>query len=135
VHGEVVVSGASPSARGAALQRWYRREARRQLLRATEAHAVRLGTEFRSVTVRDTRTRWGSCSAQGNLSFSWRLVLAPESVLEYVVVHELCHIDVPNHSKAFWRHMEAAMPAWRGPAAWLKRHATALHAYELTPDA
>jgi hypothetical protein len=62
----------------------------------------RLGLQYRSIGIRDPRTRWGSCSRKGNLSFSWRLAAAPPEILEYVVVHELCHIREPSHQKRFW---------------------------------
>ena len=79
--------------------------------------------------MRDQRTRWGSCSAEANLSFNWRLVLTPPEVLEYVVIHELCHLRVANHTKAFWRLLEAALPGWQGPASWLADHGAELRAY------
>jgi predicted metal-dependent hydrolase len=114
------------------LARWYRRCARTALRAAVQEEAERLGLRDHSVTVRDQRTRWGSCSAGGNLSFNWRLIIAPEPVLRYVVVHELCHLQVPNHSKVFWRQLEAAAPGWQEHVAWLSEHGAELRAY--TPD-
>jgi len=113
----------------AAIERWYRREARRRILEVASREAKRLGLEYGSVGIRDPRTRWGSCSRRGNLSFSWRLLLAPPEVLEYVVVHELCHLRVSNHSKAFWRALEAARPGWQDQARWLREHGQELHDY------
>ena len=97
----------------AALERWYRREARRRLAAIAEREADRLGVEYKSIGIRDPKTRWGSCSRAGHISFSWRLVLAPTEIQRYVVVHELCHLIEPNHSKSFWRTLEAAHPGWQ----------------------
>jgi len=121
--------GGSPEAAGAAIERWYRREARRALLEAAELAAGGIGVRFTAVGVRDPRTRWGSCSPNGRLSFSWRLLMAPGHVLDYVVVHELCHLREFNHSRSFWRLVEAARPEWRESRDWLRRHGHELHEY------
>ncbi len=113
----------------AALDRWYRREARRRITEVAGREAARLGLEYAAIAIRDQRTRWGSCSRRGTLSFSWRLLLAPAEVLEYVVVHELCHLREPNHSKAFWRVLDAARPGWRAQAGWLHEHGQELQDY------
>jgi predicted metal-dependent hydrolase len=119
-----------PTARATeALDRWYRREARRRLESAARRDAPALGVEFTSIGVRDQRTRWGSCSPSGRLSFSWRLVLAPPPVLDYVVLHELCHLREFNHSRAFWRLVESVRPDWRDASVWLRQHGYQLHAY------
>jgi predicted metal-dependent hydrolase len=115
-----------------ALDRWYRREAGSTIESVVERQAARLGSarlalDYASVAVRDQKTRWGSCSRKDNLSFSWRLVIAPPEVLEYVVVHELLHLREPNHSKAFWRLLEAARPCWQEQARWLREHGQELH--------
>lgn len=130
VRGAVLIDGPPDRARDA-VARWYRREARRRLLATVENEATRLGLQFTSVTVRDQRTRWASCSPAKNLAFNWRLVMAPEDVQRYVVVHELCHIRIANHSKAFWRLLDHAMPTWREPAAWLREHGHELRAYRV----
>jgi predicted metal-dependent hydrolase len=126
--GKVLVHGAD-DAMPATLERWYRREARRRILAVAEQQAARLGLKFKSVAIRDPKTRWGSCSSRGNLSFSWRLLVAPSEVLEYVVLHELLHLREPNHTKAFWRLVEAARPGWQEQARWLKEHGQELHEY------
>ena len=113
----------------AALDRWYRREARRRITEVAGREAARLGLEYAAIAIRDQRTRWGSCSRRGTLSFSWRLLLAPAEGLEYVVVHELCHLREPNHSKAFWRVLDAARPGWRAQAGWLHEHGQELQDY------
>jgi predicted metal-dependent hydrolase len=87
-----------------------------------EEEAVRLGVAYRRIRIGGQRTLWGSCSPSGTLSFNWRLVLAPLEVLDYVVVHELCHLRVPNHSRDFWRLVEARRPHWRERRAWLREH-------------
>lgn len=126
--GRLVVSG-SPSDAGASLSRWYRREARRRLTEAADRLAPGLDVQVVAISVRDQRTRWGSCSREGRLSFSWRLVLAPPPVLSYVVLHELCHLREFNHSRAFWQLVESVRPDWREAAGWLREHSHELHSY------
>jgi predicted metal-dependent hydrolase len=99
---------------------WYREEARRRIAAAVARESRRLGVRPGRIGIRDPRTRWGSCSARGNLSFSWRLVIAPAEVLEYVVVHELCHLRELNHSKRFYRLLDEVRPGWRAQSAWLR---------------
>jgi predicted metal-dependent hydrolase len=106
-----------------------RRLARARVTAVAEREAPGLGVDYERIAIRDQRTRWGSCSARGTLSFNWRLVLAPESVLEYVVVHELCHLAEPNHSPRFWALLEAARPGYRVEKDWLRRHGWELQAY------
>ena len=83
---------------------------------------------FGGITVRDQKTRWGSCSARGNLNFNWRLILAPEPVLDYVVIHELAHRKEMNHSRRFWEIVEAVMPDYRNQRKWLREHGDQLMA-------
>jgi predicted metal-dependent hydrolase len=113
------------------LERWYRERAREQLTAAVAAEGARLGIGYRSVAVRDQRTRWGSCSPRGVLSFNWRLVLAPADALRYVVVHELCHRLRHDHSSAYWRLVEDALPSYRDARAWLDEHGHELLAYSV----
>jgi predicted metal-dependent hydrolase len=124
--GRLVLGGSDGDAPGA-IERWYRREARRRVERVAAREAERLGLNFKSIAIRDPRTRWGSCSRRGNLSFSWRLAVAPPAVLEYVVVHELCHLREPSHQKPFWRLLESARPGWQEQARWLREHGQELH--------
>lgn len=114
----------------AAIERWYRREARRRIGEVVEREVARLGLKFKSLAVRDQRTRWGSCSRRGNLSLSWRLLIAPAEVRDYVIVHELCHLREPTHAKPFWRLLETARPGWQEQARWLREHGQELHDYE-----
>jgi predicted metal-dependent hydrolase len=127
--GCLVVGSSSPEATRAAIDRWYRREARRRITAAVTREAGRLGVEHTSIAIRDQRTRWGSCSRRGTLSFNWRLVIAPGDVLDYVVIHELCHLRELNHSKAFWHLVDEAMPGWREQRDWLHEHGPELQAY------
>ena len=126
--GQLVVSGAVTDV-GAAVDRWYRREARRRLTEAADRRAPALDVRVRAISVRDQRTRWGSCSPEGRLSFSWRLVVAPPSILTYVVLHELCHLREFNHSQAFWQLVESIRPDWRESADWLREHGHELRSY------
>jgi predicted metal-dependent hydrolase len=88
-----------------------------------------IGVEPARVQFRDQRSRWGSCSTRGTLSFNWRLVLAPFDVLDYVVVHELCHLREPNHSSRFWKLVEQRRPDWRAQRDWLHEHGPELLAF------
>lgn len=102
---------------------------RRALVRIRErldCFAPRIGVEFGHVTVRDQRSRWGSCSAKGNLNFNWKLIMAPPQVLDYVVIHELCHRIEFNHSPRFWSLVERQMPEYEDWKKWLKRHGSEL---------
>lgn len=80
------------------------------------------GGSYSRITIRDQKTRWGSCSAKGTLSFNWRLMLAPPSIPDYVIVHELCHLTYMNHSAAFWKKVESVYPDYRTARKWLKDH-------------
>jgi hypothetical protein len=113
----------------AAVDRWYRRVARERIGAAIRREAVRLEAEYARVTIRDARTLWGSCSARRNLSFSWRLVVAPERVLDYVVVHELCHLRELNHSRQFWQLLDRQRPEWQSDDEWLREHGDELLGY------
>jgi predicted metal-dependent hydrolase len=110
----------------AALERWYRRAARAEVGPRLDAAVARAGTSYTRLTIRGQRTRWASCSATGAMSFNWRLLLAPEPVLEYVVEHEVCHLEVMDHSPRFWRLLESRVPGWREHARWLRRYGSTL---------
>jgi predicted metal-dependent hydrolase len=106
------------------------RRAARELVRMlVDDEAAELGVEVARITIRAQRTRWGSCSTDGALSFNWRLVLAPLEVLDYVVVHELCHLRVPDHSPRFWGLVESRRPGWRRQRDWLSLHGPELLAF------
>jgi hypothetical protein len=103
--------------------------ARQEMTRRARLLADRIGRRITRVTVRDTTSRWGSCSATGCLSFSWRLILAPESVLDYVVAHEVAHLAEMNHGPRFWGLVRSMTLDHEGPRAWLNRHRSRLWAY------
>jgi predicted metal-dependent hydrolase len=121
--------GGAPDAAEAAVLRWYRREARTRLAAAVAREAARLRVAAPRLSIRDPRTRWGSCSSRGGVSLSWRLLLGPEPVADAVVVHELCHLIEPNHSPAFWRLLASRRPGWPEEAGWLRDHGHELQAY------
>jgi hypothetical protein len=106
-----------------------RRAVRELVAMVVEEEAPALGVSYRRIEVRDQKTRWGSCSTRGTLSFNWRLVLAPFEVLDYVVVHELCHLVEPNHSRRFWRLVERRRPGYRAQSEWLDAYGPELLAF------
>ena len=112
-----------------AVRRFLQREARADLLGATSRYAALAGKPIRSVTLRDTRSRWGSCTARGTLNFSWRLILAPPFVLDYLAAHEVAHLVHMNHSAAFWRVVRELVPTYETAEHWLKQHGPTLHRY------
>jgi hypothetical protein len=123
----LLVPGGAPGAGSRdAIERWYRRAARAEIGPRLDAAVARAGTSYRGLTIRAQRTRWASCSSTGGMSFNWRLLLAPEAVLDYVVEHEVCHLEVMDHSPRFWALLEARAPDWRVHAAWLRRYGATL---------
>lgn len=104
-------------------------EARRDLLAAVAKYTARLGRPASRVTVRDQTTRWGSCSATGVLSFSWRLILAPPFILDYLAAHEVAHLAEMNHGPRFWRSLRELCPDVDRAKAWMQTNGAALHAY------
>ncbi|WDL96832.1 M48 family metallopeptidase [Alicyclobacillus sp. ALC3] len=105
---------------------WLRRRAREVLTERVELWAQKIAIPFERIAIRDQKTRWGSCSSMGNLNFNWRLILAPPEVLDYVVVHELCHRLEMNHSRRFWAHVERWFPDYRVARTWLREHGKSL---------
>ncbi len=111
------------------LRDFLRRTAEGDLVPAVETHAARLGVETGAIRIKDTRSRWGSCTATGDLSFSWRVILAPPHVLDYLAAHEVAHLREMNHSVRFWRLVRETCPRMDEGRRWLKLHGAALHAY------
>ena len=103
--------------------------ARERLLNASEQYASAIGRDISRITLRDTRSRWGSCTSEGNLMFSWRLVMAPRAVQDYVAAHEVCHLVEMNHSAAYWRLVESIYPDYQNQRNWLKINGATLHRY------
>lgn len=105
-----------------ALERWYRRRAREEIAPRLAAACARAGASHAGLTIRGQRTRWASCSSSGAMSFNWRLLLAPAAVLEAVVEHEVCHLEVADHSPRFWALLESRCPDYRHHQRWLRRY-------------
>jgi len=116
------LSSASAGQAGKYFLSWYKRQARIVLAEQVRIHAARLGLNPTKLRISSARTRWGSCSSHGTLSFTWRLVLAPLGVIDYVVVHELIHLEIKNHSKMFWQRVRAAYPEAPAARRWLKEN-------------
>ena len=110
-----------------ALEAWLRHQARQDIEARLAQRSVEMRQQPRCIYIRDQRTRWGACSRRGNLSFNWRLVMAPPAVLDYVVVHELAHLAEPNHSPRFWLLVAAFCPEFKRHKAWLREHYAVLH--------
>ena len=107
-----------------------KKEARRDLERLVTGHAATVGRRVKSLTLRDTRSRWGSCSADGALSFSWRIAMAPPHVIDYLAAHEVAHLREMNHGPAFWALCARLCPGTEEAKRWLKRNGTLLHALD-----
>jgi predicted metal-dependent hydrolase len=109
-----------------AIERFYRRAARAEIAARLDRACARAGSSYSGLTIRGQRTRWASCSPAGAMSFNWRLLLAPEPVLDYVVWHEVCHLEVLDHSSRFWRLVESGCPGYREQVRWLRRNGATL---------
>jgi predicted metal-dependent hydrolase len=109
-----------------ALERWYRREAREEVEWRLDAAVARAGTSYSRLTIRQQRTRWASCSSNGSMSFNWRLLLAPPEILDYVVEHEVAHLEVLDHSPRFWRLVRSRVPDYKAHERWLRRNGPGL---------
>ncbi len=114
---------------GPAAAAFLKAHARARIVPLAEAHAATLGHAITGIAFRDTRSRWGSCSASGRLAFSWRIAMAPPEVQAYLAAHEVAHLAEMNHSPAFWRVVARLMPDHARPQAWLKREGRGLHRY------
>jgi predicted metal-dependent hydrolase len=109
-----------------AIERFYRRRARLEVAPRLDRATALTGHPYAGLDIRGQRTRWASCSAQGRMSFNWRLLLAPERVLDYVVWHEVCHLEVLDHSSRFWSLLQSRWPGWREERDWLARNGATL---------
>jgi predicted metal-dependent hydrolase len=122
----VAVGDAGEDALRDALERWYRRLAREEIGPRLDAAAARAGARVERLHIRGQRTRWASCSSTGTMSFNWRLLLAPPEVLDYVIEHEVAHLEVTDHSERFWRLLGERCPDYREHEGWLRRHGQSL---------
>lgn len=108
---------------------WLKKQARQDLSHAVERHAAALDVKPAAIRIKDTKSRWGSCSSARVLSFSWRIILAPPPVLDYLAAHEVAHLREMNHSARFWAHVATICPNFEESKAWLRQHGLSLHGY------
>src|SRR6266576_2936186 len=121
--------GGRPEHASRRLLDWLKREARKRIDERVATYATALAVRPKRITIRDTSSRWGSCSSARSLSFSWRLILAPPAVLDYVVAHEVAHLRELNHKPRFWRLVQTLVPEIEKSQAWLSTHGALLHRY------
>ena len=119
-----------PEHAGRRIATFLKKEARADLEKLVAVHAGTIRAPVSSITMKDTRSRWGSCSSQGNLSFSWRIVMAPPLVIDYLAAHEVAHLREMNHGPRFWALCRKLCPDMDEAKAWLKRHGSQLHAID-----
>ena len=117
---------------GVRVAAFLKHQARDRLALASDHYAHRIGRRYRTLTLRDTRSRWGSCTAEAGLMYSWRLIMAPPLVLDYVAAHEVAHLVEMNHSARFWAIVADLMPDYEQHRRWLKTEGHALHSYRFT---
>ncbi|WP_151719980.1 M48 family metallopeptidase [Gemmobacter serpentinus] len=125
---EALLVPGDPAQLGRRLAAFLKTLARDRLAAASDHYATLLGRPYTSLSLRDTRSRWGSCTHDGRLMYSWRLIMAPPQVLDYVCAHEVAHLAQMNHSPAFWAEVARLMPDYEVPRRWLKAKGQALHA-------
>lgn len=128
IEGDSLLIPGNPAQAGVRAAAFLRHLARDRLTEASDRHAQMIGRRYSRITLRDTRSRWGSCTADGALMYSWRLVMAPPAVLDYVAAHEVAHLAQMNHSPAFWAVVARLVPGHAAQRRWLKLHGQALHA-------
>lgn len=118
--GKFIVSEQNLQRGKAILEQWYKRKAKEKITPLVERYAKQLGVEYKEVFISDLKYRWGSCTLKGNLNFNWRLIKAPQFVINYVVIHELAHLIELNHSERFWNIVKVQMPNYEEAKDWLK---------------
>ena len=126
LNGEFVLHPARSEKALLLFEKLYKKIAKDYLTERANSLAVKYGYKFGKVSITSARTRWGSCSTTGTISFTWRLIMAPVEVIDYVVVHELAHISIKDHSKRFWNKVESLMPDYKKHKLWLKQHGSEL---------
>ena len=127
--GPLICVAGNPEHLARRVRDFLKREAKRELDAASKRYAAMLGVTLKRVSIRDQSSRWGSCTAAGVLSYSWRLILAPPHVLDYLAAHEVAHLIEMNHSRRFWRVVERICPDWQRAKGWLNAQGNALHRY------
>jgi len=110
------------------LEQWYRMQAAQVIRERADKLSAQCGLSFNRLVIRGQKSRWGSCSRKGNLSFNWKLMMAPEPVIDYVIIHELLHLKEMSHTKRFWQLVAEHCPQWREHRKWLKDHEAELTA-------
>lgn len=129
VEGDSLLIPGDPAQAGVRAGAFLRALARERLVAASDRYAAMIGRRVARVTLRDTRSRWGSCAQDGALMYSWRLVMAPVPVLDYVAAHEVAHMEQMNHSPAYWAVVDRLYPNWQVQRKWLHAEGQALHQY------
>ncbi|MCZ8333020.1 MAG: SprT family zinc-dependent metalloprotease [Rhodobacteraceae bacterium] len=129
LEGEALLIPGDPAQAGIRAGAFLKAMARDRLVAASDRHAAAIGRQVTRVTLRDTRSRWGSCAQDGALMYSWRLVMAPPAVLDYVAAHEVAHLLEMNHSARFWAVVERLYPGWQAQRKWLHAEGQALHGF------
>ena len=127
VEGDALLVPGDPATAGPRVAAWLKVLARDRLAKASAHYAGLVGRGYTSLALRDTRSRWGSCSPDGRLMYSWRLIMAPSSVLDYVAAHEVAHLVELNHSPAYWAVVGRIYPGWQTQRAWLHEQGQTLH--------
>lgn len=129
LHGDILTVACPAASLPKRVEDWLKAHVREAILEEATRMAAQAGLKFRRVSVRDTASRWGSCSHEGNLSFCWRLVFAPRPILSYLIAHEVAHLREMNHSPAFWQEVAKLHPAYKQSRKWLTDNAGELHRY------
>ncbi|MFY0597020.1 MAG: M48 family metallopeptidase [Cognatishimia sp.] len=130
ISGDVLLVPQAKAKTSRRIEAFLKLQARERLVAAVDGYARELGRGYNKLTLRDTRSRWGSCTSAGGLMFSWRLIMAPEEVLNYVAAHEVAHLEQMNHSPNFWALVERLYGPHQQERAWLKAHGEKLHRYQ-----
>lgn len=110
----------------AAIEQWYRTKALSRLIDKTNRYSAILKVEPTSINLKDYKAMWGSCSPKGVVSYNWRIILAPHKIVDYIVVHELCHLIEPNHSSKYWKQVRSVIPDYENSKEWLKNNGSSL---------
>ncbi|MDF2840148.1 MAG: hypothetical protein K0Q99_920 [Clostridia bacterium] len=109
------------------LKQWMVEKAEEEIKQRAKEFGMIIGVHYNHIRIKDTKTRWGSCSSKGNLNFNFRILMAPKEVMDYIIVHELCHLKQMNHSKAFWNEVAQYMPDYSIHKEWLKANGRTLY--------
>lgn len=109
------------------IKQWYKKEAKKIINEKLLFYSKKMSVTYNQFRIKEQKTRWGSCSKRNNLNFNWKIIMAPEKVMDYVIIHELCHLVHFNHSKDFWNLLAFYMPDYKVQAEWLKNNGISLH--------